>query len=96
MRLQVCLVNVGVNSEDKRRGLMSPLFDNGEFEFVPIAEDPPFAKCELIRTYEEMHSFSQNQFSEFVPERMLTSKVHNDPEFENFTFGDYPSANLTL
>lgn len=86
--MRACLVNVGVNRG--HGALRSPIFKSGEFEFVPIPEDLSFRNCTQIPEYKDMQSFAKTPFSEFIPKHMLGCKVHNDPEFEIFTYGDYP------
>ena len=53
MRLYV--VNVGVNTADAgERGLRSPVFPDGTFEFVPIKEESRFSQAEGIRSYSDL------------------------------------------
>jgi hypothetical protein len=86
--VRACLVNVGVNC--RHGALRSPIFKNDEFEFVPIPEDKCFSRCCEIQKYKDMKNFTKIPFSEFIPEHRLESRVHNDPEFVTFTYGDYP------
>lgn len=86
---QIFIVNVGVNTS---YGLMSPLFEDNSFEFVPIKEEKNIIGPN-ISTYEDLLCFNSNdKLIKYLPERRrnIISKyrVHNDPEFDTFTYGD--------
>ena len=83
------MANVGVNSI--HRGLFSPLFADGTFEFVPI---PSFSENldlepRVIR-YRDLrsHNNPDRDLRQFVSENFWNAACHNDPEFETFTYGD--------
>ena len=89
MRLYV--VNVGVNTADAgERGLRSPVFPDGTFEFVPIKEESRFSQAEGIRSYSDLPSWTGQvrSLADFLPERVRQYRAHADPEFETFTYGD--------
>ena len=93
MRLYV--VNVGVNTADAaRRGLRSPVFPDGTFEFVPIKEESRFSQAEGIRSYSDLPSWTgrARSLAGFLPERVRLYRAHADPEFETFTYGDILSV----
>jgi hypothetical protein len=98
--MQVFVVNVGVNSNDAaKRGLRSPVFPDGTFEFVPITERSDLISAAGIPTYADLSSHTRRvrNLGELVPEAMRTRRVHADPEFETYTYGDILSpraANL--
>lgn len=99
--MRLFVVNVGVNSRHAaRRGTRSPVFPDGSFEFLPIPESAAFAGCPGIPTYRDLRSWTGRvaNLAALVPERERAHRVHADPEFETFTYGDIPSpraANLT-
>ena len=96
MRLYV--VNVGVNMSDAgKRGLRSPVFPNGTFEFVPIKEEARFSQAEGIRSYSELPSWTgrARSLADFLPQRVRQYRAHVDPEFETFTYGDILSVRAT-
>ena len=87
--MRIYLANVGANSA--HRGLFSPLFADGAFEFVPIPsyyEDPDLQPS-VIR-YRDLRSYNNPDcdLRQFIPERFWDSACHNDPEFATFTYGD--------
>ena len=93
MRLYV--VNVGVNTADAaKRGLRSPVFPDGTFEFVPIKEESRFSQAEGIRSYSDLPSWTgrARSLADFLPERIRLYRAHADPEFETFTYGDILSV----
>jgi hypothetical protein len=77
------IVNVGANTA--HRGLISPLWENGEFFFVPIPDDD----IPNLPTYKEI---LKSQIKPYVREKYLTQRVHDDPEFKTFTYGDNPET----
>jgi hypothetical protein len=90
---RACIVNVGVNAS--HQSLKSPLFADQTFEFVPIPEEGrrvSAPECPLLETYATLKSFTGVPFTSFVPRAFHEKRVHNDPEFEHFTYGDYPSS----
>jgi len=92
MRLYVA--NVGVNSSDARaRGLRSPVFPDGTFEFVPIKEAARFARAPGIQRYEDLPSWTgrYRNIGEILPTRVRAYRAHADPEFGTFTYGDVTS-----
>ncbi len=66
---------------------MSPIYPDGTFRFVPIPDGDRQA-LKTIKTYKELF---HDDYS-FIPEKKRDWKQHNDPEFETFTFGDYPES----
>jgi len=86
-----CIINVGVNASHGT--LRSPIFYDKEFEFVPIPESGrrvSAARCPLLPTYSTLRTFSGIETRRFIPDSHRSKRVHNDPEFETYTYGDYP------
>jgi len=86
--VKVYIANVGVNRSDEKRGMMSPLFNDGTFEFVPIKEAKKSITDDMP-TYSSLKSFnSDNLLATYLPEKIHEYHAHNDPEFITFTYGD--------
>ena len=87
--MRIYLANVGANSG--HRGLFSPLFADGTFEFMPIPSysEHPDRQPRVIR-YRDLRSYynSGRDLGQFVPAGFWDMACHNDPEFETFTYGD--------
>lgn len=98
--MQLFAINVGVNMADaSRRGLRSPIFPDGTFEFVPIKEHRDFANVEGIPRYCQLPTCTGRaaSLSAYLPSGIIRYRVHVDPEFNTFTYGDILSpraANL--
>jgi len=83
--MKVVLVRVGIDSG--AGGTQGPLFDGGSFEFVPIPENKERNLGKL--TYQTARGpVTEKPLSEFVPERLHDRKIHDDPEWRTFTYGD--------
>lgn len=81
---RIFIINVGANSEHPQQ---SPLFEDRTFEFVPIPGD-----YEEGLTYGDVPQFyypNKPLLDRFgTPAVSPSDKVHNDPEFATFTYGD--------
>lgn len=88
MSKRIFTVNVGVNASHASRGLKSPIFLDGTFEFIPI----PWEGYNL--TYAQLRSFynPKKSLSEYIPQKYHQEKVHNDPDLVNMTYGDFPDS----
>ena len=90
---KIYIANVGVNAHYKSKyGLISPIFENGTFEFIPIKEYSKISG-ELILKYRDLKCFnSDEELTKYFPknkrDELADFYVHNDPEFETFTYGD--------
>lgn len=82
---RIFLVNVGANASHGR--LRSPIFDDNTFEFFPI---PDKYHSNLPR-YCDLSSPNRLEYYHFIPKSFLDLRVHNDPEFSSYTYGDYPT-----
>ena len=82
----VFLANVGANSSHR---FLSPLFDDGTFEFITIPEEPLAAGPHSVR-YRDLRSHydSSESLARWVPDRLLDMSTHFDPEFGTNTYGD--------
>ena len=81
---RIFIINVGANTSHPQQ---SPLFDDGTFEFMPIP-----GEHEEGMTYADLRQFNDPDiplFDLFASPAISPSKrVHNDPEFATFTYGD--------
>ena len=79
------IINVGANAS--HGALRSPIFDDGTFFFVPIPEvDPDAAVSGRVLRYRDILPDALR----YIPAAYHDAMTHNDPDFETFTYGDYP------
>ncbi len=93
--MRLFVANVGVNTADARsRGLRSPVFDDGTFEFVPIKEPSRFAKSPLARRYRDLSCWTRpsDALATFLPKDVRDFAAHDDPDFVGLTYGDIASS----
>ena len=88
---KVFLINVGSNAN---HSFCSPIFDDRTFEFIPIPEDiegsyPHGIKYKDLRSYYD----PSRDLDLYVPENLREVAMHNDPEFDTFTYGDNCDVN---
>lgn len=101
--MKIGIINVGVNAS--HRTLRSPIYDDGTFDFVPIPTCPlsdcptELGNCKecivefsVYPRYSELQSPNDRKFSDFIPKKYLNMRTHNDPEFNYFTYGDFPNT----
>jgi len=91
---KVVLLRVGIDTGSG--GILGPIFDEREFEFIPIeAEDD-----RLGRTYGKKRGRHGRKFIDYFPDgrkaQMQDAFLHDDPEFETFTYGDPTSPKKRL
>jgi len=82
--MKAVLLRVGIDSQ--YGGNVGPIFEDGSFEYVPIPEDE---KSTEERTYSDTKGQSGELLSNFVGKIFKNMKIHFDPEFETFTYGDH-------
>ncbi len=85
-RPSIYLANVGANSSHR---FISPLFDDGRFEFITIPEQPLEPGPNSVR-YRDLksHYDPSRSLAQWLPERALDDATHFDPEFVTNTYGD--------
>ena len=92
--MKIALLRVGADSGNL--GFHSPLFKDGTFDFIPINESATTLVSKNFQTYQNTRinkkEFLINYFPDRKKEIHKSSIIHNDPEFETFTYGD-PSFN---
>lgn len=81
------IINVGANVS--HGSLRSPLFSDRTFEFVPIPE----GYVDGLPRYSSFRCMSNRAAGDFLPHSYLDQAMHNDPEFQTFTYGDSPEEN---
>ena len=87
--MHIYLANVGTNASHGK--LISPLFEDGTFEFLPIPEGnrrlDESTKAVHYRDLRSHYDPSQDLLP-YVPKQMWDTACHNDPEFKTSTHGD--------
>lgn len=78
------LLRVGIDKSSD--GVLGPIFFDGSFEYIPLSEKDD--KTIEKRTYEDLVGLRGNQLSKYLPGNVAIRRVHMDPEFINFTYGD--------
>ena len=99
---KVVLLRVGIDSDSG--GIQGPLFRIGSFDFVPIPDDSDYKNKrrvnQVIATYGNTLGIHKRRLIEYFPERRQNKyrdhPIHQDPEFDTFTYGDptRPKAGL--
>jgi len=88
---RIFLVNVGVNAS--HGNLRSPIFRDYAFEFIPIPEGGrrvSCPECPTLPRYKDLTTDNGIDILQIIPESYGGLRVHNDPEFSSYTYGDYP------
>lgn len=78
------LLRVGIDTGTD--GALAPIFDDGSFEYIPLSEQDKGTN--EIRTYQNTIGRSGVSLSSYLPEKIHDRRIHFDPEFETFTYGD--------
>jgi hypothetical protein len=76
-------------------GILAPIFKDGGFFYFPVPEESK----DLVRLKNEKRSYLEIKGSEYLPKdelivngkkmKITECKIHYDPEFETFTYGDH-------
>ena len=74
------MLRVGI---DKTYGALSPVFADMTFKYIPIYHQD---KREIERN--ETRTYYDLKLARFLPPHVRDRKVHLDPEFDSFTYGD--------
>lgn len=82
---RIFIINVGVNAS--HGSLRSPLYDDGTFAFVPIPEGDGYQRFDCLPRYRDI---LPRRALACIPPQLHDLRAHSDPEFETFTYGDYP------
>jgi hypothetical protein len=81
------LLRIGIDTGTD--GALAPIFEDGTFEYIPISERN--IKSREDRTYGTTIGRSGKPLSRYLPKAIESRKMHYDPEFSSFTYGD-PTA----
>ena len=90
--MKAMLLRVGIDKGCGRA--LSPIFKDSTFEYIPIPESNP--ETRETRIYQNTLGRTNRSLSDFLPEKICQSKMHFDPEFETFTYGDPSSKRKSL
>lgn len=89
--MKLYIANVGVNTKNaSESGIKSPVFPDQTFEFIPILEKRKDSKYSVAK-YSTIKCYNNPKLtlSHYIgKEEYHNYAVHNDPEFETFTYGD--------
>lgn len=85
------ILRIGIDKSEGCCGTYTPIYSDGSFEYIPIPEDTSIEQ----RTYGNTQGVRGDLLSTFLPSKYKESKLHYDPEFETFTYGDPTGAPKT-
>ncbi len=78
------LLRVGIDKSSD--GVLSPIFPDGSFEYIPLSEKDNQSK--ETRTFQDIMGFKGCLLSYYLPKKVASRRVHMDPDFITFTYGD--------
>ena len=81
------LLRVGIDKGTD--GCLAPIFKDSSFEYIPLSETD--TKSTETRTYKDIKGKNGKLMSFYLPDKVKNRKMHFDPEFDTFTYGD-PSS----
>lgn len=81
------LLRVGIDKGTD--GCLAPIFKDSSFEYIPLSETD--TKSTETRTYKDIKGKNGKLLSFYLPDKVKGRKMHFDPEFDTFTYGD-PSS----
>jgi len=84
MKMKAMLLRVGIDKGTD--GALAPIFFDGSFEYIPLSEKNVNTHEE--KTFNNTRGLDGKYFSYYLPEKIKNRKLHMDPEFETFTYGD--------
>ncbi|WP_431062562.1 hypothetical protein [Methanobacterium sp.] len=77
------LLRVGIDKGTD--GSLAPIFEDGSFEYIPLSETD---KTSEKRTFDNTFGRKGKKFAYYLPEKIKDRKLHFDPEFDTYTYGD--------
>jgi hypothetical protein len=83
--MKAMLLRVGIDKGTD--GALSPIFEDGSFEFIPISLGKT-SEDKRVRTYKNTIGRTGKPLSYYLPRAIENRLIHDDPEFETFTYGD--------
>lgn len=78
------LLRVGIDKGTD--GCLAPIFEDFSFEYIPLSETQ--TRTKENRTYLDIIGRKGKPLATYLPEKVQNHKMHFDPEFETFTYGD--------
>jgi hypothetical protein len=81
--MKAMILRVGIDKGTD--GVLAPIFCDGKFEYIPLSEK---ALTNEKKTFKNTKGLYGNHLSHYLPEKIADRKLHMDPEFETFTYGD--------
>lgn len=81
--MKAMLLRVGIDKSSD--GLLAPIFPDGSFEYIPLSENRDSSEN---RTYNDIIGRKGKLLSTYLPPEVAVRRVHMDPEFITFTYGD--------
>jgi hypothetical protein len=78
------LLRVGIDKGTD--GCLAPIFEDRSFEYIPLSETE--TRTKENRTYLDYNGHKGKPLATYLPEKVQNRKMHFDPEFETFTYGD--------
>jgi len=95
--MKIAMIRVGVDASATSGGIQGPLFKDGSFEFIPIPENPAVT---VKYTYGDLAGRHGQHLGHYFPKSrksaMEAHGVHNDPEWETYTYGDWSRPKSSL
>jgi len=88
--MKALLLRVGIDKGCG--GALAPLFADGSFEYIPIPERRDSSEARTFGNTVGVRT--RPLFIYNLPKKLENAKIHFDPEFETFTYGD-PSIKRT-
>ncbi|MFA0846784.1 MAG: hypothetical protein ACC614_04400 [Methanobacterium formicicum] len=82
--MKAMLLRVGIDKSSD--GVLALIFPDGSFEYIPLSEKDE--KSTENRTYQDLTGTRGKLISSYLPSSVAQRKVHLDPEFTTFTYGD--------
>jgi len=77
------LLRVGIDKGTD--GCLAPIFEDSTFEYIPLSESEETSEK---RTFSNVKGLKGQFLSVYLPQKIKDRKLHFDPEFETFTYGD--------
>lgn len=85
--MKAMLLRIGIDKGTDNT--LAPVFEDGSFEYIPLSENDENSTED--RTYVNTIGRKGRPLSGYVPSSIWSKKMHFDPEFTTFTYGD-PTA----
>ena len=82
--MKAMLIRVGIDKGTD--GALAPIFNDGSFEYIPLSEK----NVDTLekKTFGNTKGLNGKYFIQYLPKKIKDRKLHLDPEFETFTYGD--------